>query len=319
MISVQGLTKHYGPVVALDDVSFEVRQGEVLGFLGPNGAGKTTTYKILTGYLTATAGTAVIKDLDIAKNPREIKRLIGYMPQSFPLYNEMMVIDYLDFISRMREIPMSGRRSSLSRVVEICGLGDMLGRNIYELSHGYQQRVGLAQALIHDPPILIMDEPTSGLDPIQIKEIRELIKDIAQEKTIIFSTHILAEAQITCNRFIILSLGSIVAQGTLEELRESYKGPSRIRLTLAKEYERAAEILRTVDFVDDVKREDGSAAEPTFMIEAPRNRDLRSRIMACCQEHGWSVLDQNALPVGLEDIFLKVARSESIRADKAAA
>ncbi len=309
MISVQGLTKEYGLVKAVDNISFDMRKGEILGFLGPNGAGKTTTMKILTGYVTPTFGSVKIKDMQVSAHPMEVKRLIGYMPQSFPLYDDMMVIDYLQFIAQMREIPASKLRGALSQAVEVCGLEDVLGRSIFELSHGYQQRVGLAQALIHDPEILILDEPTSGLDPNQIRGIRNLIKRIGEEKTVILSTHILPEVTATCNRVVIINEGKLVADGTPDELTAREQGAARITLTLDKPYEDAAKILGSVDFVKNVK-ELGGAPEARYLVEAQKGQDIRARVFQCAVANQWVVLEMSVEQVSLEDIFQKLTQSD---------
>ena len=207
MIEVRNLTKRYGSTVAVNNVSFDAEAGEVLGFLGPNGAGKTTTMRVLTCFLPADDGTASIDGYDIFENSIEVRQRIGYLPESAPLYGDMGVIDYLKFIAEIRNIPKSERNDRIKSVVEICGLGPMIQKDVGELSKGYRQRLGLAQSLVHDPPILILDEPTSGLDPSQIIEIRNLIKEIGKEKTIIFSTHILSEVSATCSRVLIISDG----------------------------------------------------------------------------------------------------------------
>ena len=218
MIEVINLTKRYGPTVAVDNVSFDAKAGEVLGFLGPNGAGKTTTMRILTGYLSADEGTAKVAGYDVFEESIEVRKRIGYLPESAPLYTDMGVIDYLKFIAQIRDIPKSQRSQRIKDVVDTCGLEKMIQKDVGELSKGYRQRLGLAQSLIHDPPILVLDEPTSGLDPSQIIEIRNLIREIGKEKMIIFSTHILPEASATCSRILIINDGQIVANGTPDEL-----------------------------------------------------------------------------------------------------
>ena len=211
MIEVKNLTKRYGLTVAVDNVSFDANAGEVLGFLGPNGAGKTTTMRILTCYLSADEGTAKVAGYDVFEESIEVRKRIGYLPESAPLYMDMGVIDYLKFIAQIRHIPKSQRQERIKAVIDTCGLEKVIQKDVGELSRGYRQRLGLAQSLIHDPPILILDEPTSGLDPSQIIEIRNLIKAIGKEKTIIFSTHILPEVSATCSRILIINDGQIVA------------------------------------------------------------------------------------------------------------
>ncbi|HHI67714.1 MAG TPA: ATP-binding cassette domain-containing protein, partial [Planctomycetes bacterium] len=218
MIQVENLKKHYGPTQALTGVSFEVPRGEVLGFVGPNGAGKTTTMKILTGFLYPDEGSAKLGGLDVLEQPLEARKLVGYLPESNPLYMEMSVISYLRFAADIRGVEGRYRKAAVEKVVKDCGLEGVRGKDIGELSKGYKQRVGLAQAMIHDPDILILDEPTSGLDPNQIVEIRNLIKKIGQERTVILSTHYLQEVEATCDRVIIIHKGGIVADGKLEDL-----------------------------------------------------------------------------------------------------
>lgn len=221
MIKVENLTKYYGDLCALDNVNFEVKKGEILGLLGPNGAGKTTTYRILTGYLSPTSGNIHVKDYDIYENQVEIKRLIGYLPESAPIYPDMLVFDYLNYVADIKGVEKKKRISHLQELAELCSLNEVMHMTIAELSKGYRQRVGIAHALMGDPEILVLDEPTSGLDPNQIAETREIIKRIGKKKTIVFSTHILSEAEATCDRMIILNDGKIVADSRLSDLRDS--------------------------------------------------------------------------------------------------
>src|SRR3954469_19259850 len=218
MIDIQGLTKRFGTTEALKGLSFEVAKGQVVGFLGPNGAGKTTTMRILAGYSTPTQGTARVGGLDVTQDTLAARKLIGYLPESNPLYEEMMVVDFLRFTAEVREVPAETRSARIRRAVERCGLGQVLGKDIGQLSKGYRQRVGLAQAILHEPELLILDEPTSGLDPNQIVEIRNLIKELGREKTVILSTHILSEVQSTCTRVLIINGGKLVADDAPERL-----------------------------------------------------------------------------------------------------
>ncbi|MCP5050067.1 MAG: ATP-binding cassette domain-containing protein [bacterium] len=220
MIKIENLTKYYGDFCAVDDISFEIKKGEILGFLGPNGAGKTTTYRILTGYLQATYGTIKVKDYDINENQLEIKRLIGYLPESAPLYHDMLVYDYLNYIADIRGVEESEKLLHIKELADLCSLNDVMHKAIGELSKGYRQRVGIAHALMGNPEILVLDEPTSGLDPNQIVETREIIKRIGKEKTIIFSTHILSEAEATCDRVVIINNGKLAADYPIDKLRE---------------------------------------------------------------------------------------------------
>jgi len=221
MIKVENLTKYYGDLCALDNVNFEVKKGEILGLLGPNGAGKTTTYRILTGYLNPTSGNIHVKDYDIYENQIEIKRLIGYLPESAPIYPYMIVFEYLNYVADVKGVEKKKRISHIQELAELCSLNEVMHMTIAELSKGYRQRVGIAHALMGDPEILVLDEPTSGLDPNQIAETRDIIKRIGKKKTIVFSTHILSEAEATCDRMVILNDGKVVADSRLSDLRES--------------------------------------------------------------------------------------------------
>jgi len=232
-IEVRDLVKSYGPTRALKGISFAVPRGQIVGFLGPNGAGKTTTMKILTGYLRPTAGEALVQGRRVDEDSLFTRSRIGYLPENAPLYGEMMVSEFLDFVADLRAVSAADRSPRIRRVVDVCGLGDVLGKDIGQLSKGYRQRVGLAQAMLHDPEILILDEPTSGLDPNQIADIRALIRELGREKTLILSTHILPEVQATCDRVIIISDGALVADDTVEGLTAGAEGGERIHLVVA--------------------------------------------------------------------------------------
>lgn len=226
MVQIQDLTKYYGQLCAVDHVNFEIRQGEILGLLGPNGAGKTTIYRILTGYLSPTSGTIRVKDFDIRQNQLEIKRLIGYLPEAAPIYHDMLVYDYLDFVADIRGVEENKKLDHIRELADLCSLNEVMHKTVNELSKGYRQRVGIAHALMGDPEILVLDEPTSGLDPNQIAETREIIRRIGKQKTIVYSTHILSEAEATCDRVVIVDQGRIVADDTIENLRKSHKTSS---------------------------------------------------------------------------------------------
>jgi ABC-2 type transport system ATP-binding protein len=223
MIKIENLTKYYGELKAVDNVSFEIKRGEILGLLGPNGAGKSTIYRILTGYLSATSGTIKVKDFNIYDHPIQIKKLIGYLPEAAPIYHEMLVYDYLDYIADIRGVEKGKKLDHLRELADLCSLNEVMHFTISELSKGYRQRVGIAHALMGDPEILVMDEPTAGLDPNQIVETRDIIRRIGKEKTIIFSTHILSEAEATCDRVVIIDRGKKVADDTIGALREVLK------------------------------------------------------------------------------------------------
>ncbi|MCF6238475.1 MAG: ATP-binding cassette domain-containing protein, partial [Candidatus Marinimicrobia bacterium] len=232
MIDVRGVTKTYGTVDAVKDVSFTVEQGEILGFLGPNGAGKTTTMKMITCYMPPTSGSITVDGLDVVADSMGVRQKIGYLPESTPLYEEMGVRDYLNFIADVRKIKGSTRTQAMERVIQVCGLRQVIYKDIHELSKGFRQRVGLAQAIIHDPEILVLDEPTTGLDPNQINEIRNLIRELGESKTVIFSTHIMQEVQATSDRVLIIDQGKIAAYGTAEELKASIAGQTHLDMVL---------------------------------------------------------------------------------------
>lgn len=223
MIKIEKLTKYYGDLKAVDSVSFDIQKGEILGLLGPNGAGKTTIYRILTGYLSPTSGTIKVKNFNIQKDLIEIKKLIGYLPEAAPIYQDMLVFDYLNFIADIRGVVRENKMAHIRDLADLCSLNEVMHFSIDELSKGYRQRVGIAHALMGDPEILVLDEPTSGLDPNQIVETRDIIRRIGKEKTIVFSTHILSEAEATCDRVVIINKGKKVADGTVESLRDSTK------------------------------------------------------------------------------------------------
>ncbi len=226
MIAIQNLTKYYGDLCAVDHVNFEIHKGEVLGLLGPNGAGKTTLYRILTGYMLPTSGDIQVKDFKISEHGTEIKKLIGYLPEAAPIYHEMLVYDYLDFVADIRGVEKKRKIPHIRELADLCSLNDVMHKTINELSKGYRQRVGIAHALMGDPEILVLDEPTSGLDPNQIVETREILRRIGKEKTIVFSTHILSEAEATCDRVIVIDQGKIVADDTVEGLKKAHQESS---------------------------------------------------------------------------------------------
>jgi ABC-2 type transport system ATP-binding protein len=304
MIEAQKLNKFYGQKQALADVTFTLNRGEILGFLGPNGAGKTTTMKILTCFISPSSGTARIKGNDVFDASLEARRGTGYLPESAPLYREMTVLEDLDFFAEMRGVSKADRPRALRRVVDICGLGDVVGREIRELSKGYRQRVGLAQALIHDPDILILDEPTSGLDPNQIVEIRDLIKELGRDKTIILSTHNLSEVQATCSRVIIINRGRIAADGTVAELASSKEGR---RHSIVTTTDQLAEVRRAVESLDVVARTDqgGTAddGEAVLHVYAEGDEDLRAELARLVVQADAPLLGLSRQEIDLEQVF----------------
>jgi ABC-2 type transport system ATP-binding protein len=310
MIQIQGLIKRFGTTQALKGLSFEVPKGQVVGFLGPNGAGKTTTMRILAGYSAPSEGTAQVGGIDVTKDPIATRKLIGYLPESNPLYEEMMVIDFLRFTAEARGVPGSELPARLKRAVERCGLTSVLGKDISQLSKGYRQRVGLAAAILHDPDLLILDEPTSGLDPNQIVEIRSLIKELGQEKTVILSTHILSEVQSTCSRVLIISDGKLVADASPEDLEAREGGTvsvvlaSRIGATL--ETATVSALLAQVPGVQGVEAELGEGAGTLGFKLRFTTEDPRRALFDAAVKHEWVLLGVRKAGVSLEDTFRKL-------------
>ena len=303
MIEVRNLVKHYGDVKAVEDISFSVENGEILGFLGPNGAGKTTTLKVITGYLSPTSGNVLVDDLNVLDDSMEIRKMIGYLPEMNPLYYDMQVYDFLEFVARAREIDKNHFRSRLNDVIELCGLKGVVHKNINELSKGYCQRVGLAQAIIHDPKILILDEPTSGLDPNQIVEIRGLIRNLGKEKTVVISSHILQEMQATADRIIIINEGEIVANGTVDELMSDFKGKTRLTLELKNATEES--VKKVQSFQDSIllSQFEAKADSATAVLEYPNEIDPRENIFKHAVKSKWTVLEMSRHKTSLEEVF----------------
>ena len=315
MIEAQRLTKFYGQTKAIADVSFDLKRGEILGFLGPNGAGKTTTMKILTCFISPSSGTAKINGHDVFEASLEARRQTGYLPESAPLYKEMTVYEDLQFFAEMRGVDRERRKKAIRRVIDVCGLGEMVGHEIRELSKGFRQRVGLAQAMIHDPDILILDEPTSGLDPNQIVEIRGLIKELGREKTIILSTHNLSEVQATCSRVIIVNRGKVAADGTVEELTEQKEGRRHTIVTSKDDVDKVREAIRSLGEATRTERgTDDSVEEATLHVFADGDKDLRAELAKTVVESGAPLLGLGRSEINLEDVF----RGLTLEADRAA-
>jgi ABC-2 type transport system ATP-binding protein len=319
MIQVDSLTKDYGPVRAVDGATFTVRKGEVLGFLGPNGAGKSTTMKILTCFLAPTGGNAKVAGFDVFEQSLEVRKRIGYLPEDTPIYRDMTVLELLRFVADVRGMGGERRNARIKEIGGRCGLGDVAGKLIGELSKGYRQRVGLAQAMIHDPDILVLDEPTSGLDPNQIVEIRELIKEVGKEKTVILSTHILPEVEATCSRMIIISKGKVVADGTPEELRARERG-GRYRVVVEANGVPADAIRTRIGSISGVSRcetvtgEDGAHA---FAIDAATSDDLRKILFRAAVDNKWTLLELVRESASLEDVFRHLTTTSStVREEK---
>jgi ABC-2 type transport system ATP-binding protein len=304
MIHVENLTKHYKDICAVDQINFDIHKGEVLGLLGPNGAGKTTTLRMLTGFLRPTAGTIRVKDFTIEENPLEIKKLLGYLPESAPLYHDMIVYDYLDFVANIREIDRNEKLKRIKYLADLCGLNDVMHQPIGELSKGFKQRVGLAHAMMSDPEILILDEPTSGLDPNQIIEIREIIKHIGKEKTVILSTHILSEVEAACDRVVIIKQGKIIADGSMETLKQSVGRKNRINiLLLNSDYESVKKELGSIAGVEEVQMETNNEGVLQASVICRSAADLRGDIYRKIKETEWILIELYQETQTLENIF----------------
>ena len=308
MIQVKDLTKEYGTKLAVDSISFEVHSGEVLGFLGPNGAGKSTTMKMLTCYLAPTAGSAQLGGHDVMEDSLAVRSLVGYLPENTPLYTDLTTLEMLEFVSSVRGVAGDRKEARLREISGRCGLDEVLDQPVGELSKGYRQRVGLAQAMIHDPPILILDEPTSGLDPNQIVEIRELIKEIGKEKTVILSTHILPEVQATCGRVIIINEGKLVADGSPDELALRDAG-NTYQLMVEAEDEAAVRVkLGAVQGVVKISTATGEDGASGWVVQGEAGNDLRRELFTCVRDNDWVLLEMRRHRASLEDVFRKLTR-----------
>ncbi|MFQ6111096.1 MAG: ABC transporter ATP-binding protein [Nitrospinota bacterium] len=315
MIEAEGLTKYYGAVPAIRDVSFRVEEGEVLGFLGPNGAGKTTTMKILTGFMPPTSGRARVAGFSLEEEPLEVKRRIGYMPENIALYTDMTVREYLRFVSDVKGIERKDREAAIERVRGLCSLSPVMDRMIGNISRGFKQRTGLAQALLTDPSVLILDEPTIGLDPTQIIEIRELIKSLGGERTIILCSHILPEVSMTCGRVVIINEGRVVAQDTPENLTRHMEVSASVSLTVGGRAEEAEALLKEVPGVIAVRRtSEGEGEVHTFLVEAAKERELRPELASAICRSGLKLLELRPQYMSLEDVFMKLVTEEEARA-----
>ena len=306
MIDVEGLSKSYGPRMAVDDISFHVEKGEIVGFLGPNGAGKTTTMRMLTGYLPPTEGRASIGGFDTFSQSLEVRRRIGYLPETVPLYPEMAVADYLDFMAALRKVP--NRRAAVQRAMEATHVEDRARMNIGKLSKGYRQRVGLAQALVHDPDVLILDEPTIGLDPRQIIEVRELIKGLAGQHTILISTHILPEVEQVCSRVLIIHRGKLVAEDTPKNLGARLRGAERVGLQVTGDGAKLQKALAAVPGVQSVQ----AVNDGRYEVAVTPGQDLRAQLAETVVKGGWGLLELAPVGMSLEEIFLQLTKEEVV-------
>ncbi len=311
MIEVRNLSKTFGATVALNDVSFDVRKGEVLGFLGPNGAGKTTAMRIITCYFPPDSGTVKVAGFDTATDSVEVRRHIGYLPESAPLYPDMGVVEYLHFVGRMRGLdePLLSKRTE--QMIETCGLERMAHRIIGTLSKGYRQRVGLAQTLIHDPDVLVLDEPTTGLDPNQIVEIRELIRRIGQEKTVILSTHILPEVESTCSRVIIINEGRLVAEGTPEELARSSAGQASVFITVKATPAEVEPALREAGVATSLRLVPAPEGRVRYEI-ATSDEEAEEKLYKLAVSNGWTLTELHRETLSLEQVFTRLTTRESV-------
>jgi ABC-2 type transport system ATP-binding protein len=318
VIEVQHLTKRYGPFTAVDDVSFSVGSGEILGFLGPNGAGKTTTMRVITGYMPASDGTVTVAGHDVFAAPIEAKKRTGYLPETPPLYPDMTVRDYVTFVARIKGVPSREVRSRVDEVMKRTHVADMASRHCGKLSKGYKQRVGLAQALIHNPDVLVLDEPTAGLDPKQIIESRQLIKELGGSHTVVLSTHILPEVSQTCQRVVIINKGKVVAVDTPDNLTARLRGSETMLLQV---HAPGADVAGALAAVDGVTRAQGTAGDTgivTVEVDSERGRDVRRELAAAVVTRGWGLLELRPMRMSLEDIFLSLTTEDVSGADDAA-
>src|SRR6266481_4156586 len=315
MIKVEGLTKRYARTVAVDNISFEVEKGGIVGFLGPNGAGKTTTMRVLTCFLPPTSGSANVAGFDVVEHPLEVKRRIGYLPETPPVYPEMETWEYLNFVGRLKGISSADIDRRVDEVLGRCAIGDVRKKLIGKLSKGYRQRVGLAQAIIHNPDVLVLDEPTSGLDPKQIIEIRELLKQLAGEHTIILSTHILSEVEHSCERVIIISQGKLVAIDSVSNLTNRLRGSEAVAMEVeaADGHPNPSEVQQRLEQVSGVSRvvmRDSKNGRLTFEVESLQGRHIRPDLARTVVNAGWALSEMRPVGLSLEDIFLQLTKAE---------
>ena len=315
MIDVQNLTKNYGPVTAIRDVSFSVAPGQIVGFLGPNGAGKSTTMRILSCFMPASSGTATVAGFDVFRQSLDVRRRIGYLPENVPLYTELRVVDYLDFVAEVKGVARSQRRRRVGEVMERCHIADVERRMIGKLSKGYRQRVGLAQALVNDPPVLILDEPTIGLDPRQITEIRALIKALAGDHTVILSTHILPEVSMICEGVVIINKGAIVAQGPIDRLVEDFFPTARVHVQIAAATRGGARRLARLPGVVAVRDDPRADGLPGYVVESPRGRDVRGEIFQLAAQQRWELRELRRAGMTLEEVFIRIVAGEETEAE----
>lgn len=314
MITVERLTKHYGRIAAVDDISFEMPKGEILGLLGPNGAGKTTTMRILTGYMPPTSGRATVAGYDVFAQSLEARRHIGYLPETVPLYPEMTPRAYLNFIGKIRGLDARTRRVRIDDVTDKCKIGDVMHRLVGKLSKGYRQRVGLAQALLGDPEVLVLDEPTIGLDPRQIVETRQVIRNLAGEHTVILSTHILPEVSVTCERVIIINRGKVVAVDTPENLQRRLRGVDMIELEVRGPVEAVRAAIESIPQVVTVRERANGPETNVFSVDCEVGSDARELIASIIVRRGWGLRELRPASVSLEEVFVQLVTAEPVTA-----
>jgi len=310
MIKVENLTKRYAGLTALNNVSFEVNRGEIVGFLGPNGAGKSTTMRILTGFIPASSGRAEVAGLDVFEDSLEVRRHIGYMPENNPLYVDMRVSEYLKFRAKLKDVPRADRKDRIQEVLQMCGLTDVRNRVIGHLSKGYRQRVGMADALLAEPDLLVLDEPTIGLDPVQIRQVRQLIKDLGKRHTILLSSHILPEVEMTCNRVIIIDRGRILASDTPDNLMKTSHAGGLVSVEVRGPVSEVQAKLRAVEGVESVEVEAGDDGFVRVTIQPKAGADPREAIFKVVTANGWTLRELSRTRTTLEDIFVQITREE---------
>ena len=310
MIEVERLTKHYGPVTAIKDVSFSVAPGQIVGFLGPNGAGKSTTMRILSCFMPASSGSARVAGHDVFRESLEVRRRIGYLPENVPLYTEMRVGPYLEFVAEVKGVSRSDRRRRVADVMDRCRVADVQNRLIGTLSKGYRQRVGLAQAIVSDPEVLILDEPTIGLDPRQITEIRSLIKSLAGQHTVILSTHILPEVSMVCSGVIIINKGAVVAQGPIDSLVDQFFPTARVEVEIVGPPPAVRDRIRGISGVLSVEDQMVANGAARYVVEAARGRDVRAEIFKLAAQQQWDLLELRRVGMTLEEVFIRIVAGE---------
>jgi ABC-2 type transport system ATP-binding protein len=310
MIEVRNLTKLYGPIAAINNVSFEVDRGQIVGFLGPNGAGKSTTMRILACFMPASSGHATVAGYDVLTQSMEVRRRIGYLPENVPLYPEMRVATYLDFVAEVKGVGRAERKRRVADVMDRCLIADVQSRLIGKLSKGYRQRVGLAQAIVSDPEVLILDEPTIGLDPKQIAEIRALIKSLSGQHTVILSTHILPEVSMLCEGVIIINKGTIVARGAIEQLVEQFFPTARVQLQVKAPSGRVMAEVSRLPGVLSIEEHAMTDGVGTYLVQAARDRDVRAELFQLAAAQQWSLLELRRIGMTLEEVFMRVVAGE---------